>query len=378
MGNGPVAQPVAFNVAQEDAHPVARRGVRPVLTDDLLHACARLCGKPLAPGEGGHALDQRTGAVEVEAMHALPPGPVEVRLPVAPEPAIGRPRKVHGRLAPGGLHGRGPDRSGAGIRARLRGGPVGRGGLRGGCGLPCGFRRPLGVPTRLLALRLGVLARLLALQFGFLPRCVRRPGRGGAQVAAGPGMHLAQLLQLAVADAGAFREKPLEYPGTGREGRGLLHQRAVAVQGVAEDGAERHRLALVPDARAEVVPGGHDLAALGREGVDGSAVAPAGGRMADVARDPSERVVVRGGVGVGRAGLGRAGLPHAVRAGPAVRLPGIAPRTVRDVVERRLLGLGPRPALRQIPTDVRVRHRHVGLVFGRRSARSKAMGERLT
>ena len=75
-------------------------------------------------------------------------------------------------------------------------------------------------------------------------------------------MDVAQLLQLAFADPGALGENPLEYPGAGREGRGLLHQRAVAVEGLAEGGAERDRLALVPDAGAEVVPGRQNLGAF--------------------------------------------------------------------------------------------------------------------
>ena len=174
-------------------------------------------------------------------MHALPLGPVEMRLPVVPEPAIGRPGKVRaGRLAPGGCLGGRRDRGGLapGFPARLRGRTVGLCDLRRGRCVPLfGFRRPLGVPPRLLALPLGILA------------CrVGGPGGGGAQVPAGAGMHLAHLLQLAVADAGALGEKPLEYLGTGREGRGLPHQRAVAVDGLAEGGAERHGLALVPDA----------------------------------------------------------------------------------------------------------------------------------
>ena len=73
---------------------------------------------------------------------------------------------------------------------------------------------------------------------------------------------------------GALREKPVEHPGPGPEGRGLPHQRAVAVEGLAEGGTERDGLALVPDARAQLVAGRHDLAALGREGVHGRAMAP--------------------------------------------------------------------------------------------------------
>ena len=50
-------------------------------------------------------------------MLALPPGPVEVRLPVAPEPAIGRPGQVRaGRLAPRGRLGGRPDRGGLACR----------------------------------------------------------------------------------------------------------------------------------------------------------------------------------------------------------------------------------------------------------------------
>ena len=192
---------------------------------------------------------------------------------------------------------------------------------------------------RACSLSVSVSWRACSLAPSVFCRACARPGGGGAEVPAGPCMHLAQLPQLAVADAGALGEKPLEYPGTGPEGRGLLHQHAVAVQGLAEGRAERDGIALVPDTRAEVVPGGQNFGPLGREGVDGSAVAPARDRVADLACDPDQRVVVRGGGGVGRAGLGRAGLAHAVRAGPAVRLPGIAPRAVRDVVERRLLGL---------------------------------------
>ncbi|MDE0173686.1 MAG: hypothetical protein OYH76_00550 [Defluviicoccus sp.] len=49
-----------------------------MLTDDLLQTHARLGGKPLAPGEGGEALDERGGSVEVEVMLVLPPGPEKV------------------------------------------------------------------------------------------------------------------------------------------------------------------------------------------------------------------------------------------------------------------------------------------------------------
>ena len=169
------------------------------------------------------------GAVEIESVHALQLGPAAMNAPVAPEPAIGVLRKIRpAGLAPGRLPGRRPDRGGApaGILARPRGRPVGLGGLcGGGCVTPRGLGRPLRVPALPLALRLGVLTR-----------CVGGPDRRGAEVAAGPGMDVAQLLQLGLSNPGALREKPLEYLGAGRERSRLLHERAVPVQGLAEGG----------------------------------------------------------------------------------------------------------------------------------------------
>ena len=191
---------------------------------------------------------------------------------------------------------------------------------------------------------------------------VRVPGRDGAQVAADPGMDVPKLPQLAFADPGALREKPLEHPRTGPERRGLPHQRAVTVEGLAEGGAERHRLALVPGAGAQLVPGRQNLCALGRERVHRRAMAPAVDRMANLA---------------GRCAPARCRWPPARRSAPSpwrlVRRRGRAwapppahPAThaLGDVIERRLLGLRARPALGQIRPDVAVGDGPLRLVLG--------------
>ena len=192
------------------------------------------------------------------------------------------------------------------------------------------------------------------------PLPMHLPHHGRAAVAAGALVQGLEVVEVVGVDARALGQQALEDPRFGPKRCSLPHQRPVPLQGLAEGRAQRHCLAFIARPFAQRIPGRQNLGTLRREGVHRRAVAPAGDRVADVPCDTLAEVVVRRGVGVGRAGL-----PHAVRAGPAAahRFPGIAPRAVRDVVERRLLGLGARPALRQIPTDFRVRHRHVGIVL---------------
>ena len=64
------------------------------------------------------------------------------------------------------------------------------------------------------------------------------------------------------------------------------------VEGLAERGAERDGVAVLAGAFAQLVPGGENLAAFRREGVHRRAMAPAGDRMTDLARDARDRVVI--------------------------------------------------------------------------------------
>jgi len=89
----------------------------------------------------------------------------------------------------------------------------------------------------------------------------------------------------------------------------------VPVESLAEGGAERNGIALVPDAGAEVASGSQHLRALGRERVHRRAVAPAVDSVPDVACDAHDCVVVGG-----FAGLGRSYLTFAVISVPNVSL----------------------------------------------------------
>ena len=192
-----------------------------------------------------------------------------------------------------------------------------------------------------------------------LPCGMRRLARDRAQVLAGPGMLLAELLDFAFTDTGALYQQALEHLRLATEHRCLLHQCAVPVQGLAEGRAQRHRLALFAGPFAQLFPRRQHLDSLRRERVDGRAVTPAVDRVADFPRDAHDRVVVRR-----RVGLGCLSPPIYGSRPMPLRLPTIPPRAVRDVVERRFLGLRARPALRQIRPHVAVRDRHVGLVLG--------------
>ena len=192
-------------------------------------------------------------------------------------------------------------------------------------------------------------------------------------------MLFAELLDLARANAGALGQQALEHLRTGMEHSRLLHQRTVAIEGLAEGRAQRHRLALVARPLPQLVPGGENLGALGGEGVHGSAVAPAVDRMTDLIGDADDRVVVCSGPGLGRLSLPIAETDMLPSIGAAASIPDtgppklcaelssfarIPPFAVGDVVERRLLGHRPRPPLGQIGPHVAVQHRPLRLVFG--------------
>ena len=225
-----VAPPVPFQVTHEVPQPVARPGMRAVVHDGLLETPARPGGQPLPAGEGADAFDEPGGAVEVERMHTLFLRPAEMLLPLPPEPAIGRLRKLRCLCpTPGGLFGR--RASGGGLPVKLFQGR--------GCGtdLSCaGLRR---VDAR-LALRFALLRSLR----NPLPLPVRRRfADDRAPELAGPGMHFPQLLQLPLADAGALGQQALEGVWARPERCSLLQQRAVPVEGVAESLAIRYATA---------------------------------------------------------------------------------------------------------------------------------------
>ena len=236
-----VAPPVAFRVPEIVPQPVASGDMRAVLHDDLLETSARLGRQPLPAGVGGDAPGERVRAVEVEGMHALLLRPAEMRAPLPVEPAVGRLRKVlRPGIAANRFRGRRPDRGGLSgrIAAGLRGASAGSRGLSDGeAGLLC----RLGLPVRVL------------------PCGVSGPSPGRAQVLAGAGMHLAKLRQIPFADAGALGEKPVEGSWARAERCRLFKESAVPVDGLAESGARRHRVALFAGAGTELVPGCQNL-----------------------------------------------------------------------------------------------------------------------
>ena len=85
----------------------------------------------------------------------------------------------------------------------------------------------------------------------------------------------------------------LKVRGSAPERSGLLYQRAVAVEGLAEGGAERDRVPFLAGAGAELVPGCQHFLSLGRERIHHRAMAPTVDRMADVPGDADQPVVVR-------------------------------------------------------------------------------------
>ena len=116
--------------------------------------------------------------------------------------------------------------------------PVGRGlGFR--AGHSC-FRSPgrQGLFGSGLGSRCGNPGRYGLDDLRFFVRCVLArpvggPGRHGPQILAGARVLSAELLDFALADTGAFGHQALEHLRTTAEGRGLLHQRAVPVEGLA-------------------------------------------------------------------------------------------------------------------------------------------------
>ena len=169
-------------------------------------------------------------------------------------------------------------------------------------------------------------------------------------------MHFPQFLQVALTDAGALGQQALEDLRARLEGYRLLHQRAVALEGLAEGRAQRHRIALVTGPLTQLVPRLQDLGALGREGVHRRAMAPSVHHVTDFPGDADDRVVVRR-----RVSLDRLSTPFAGSRPMPLLFPGIAPFAIGRVVERRLLGLRTRPALRQIRPHVAVCDRNVCL-----------------
>ena len=131
---------------------------------------------------------------------------------------------------------------------------------------------------------------------------LRRPRRlagDRAAIAAGPGVYFLELGDLALGDPGAFGQQVLEHPRPGTEHCCPLHQRTVAIEGLAEGRAKRHCVTLVARPLAQLVPRRQDLGALGRERVHRRAVVPAVDGVADFMGDAHDRVVVRRGLCLG-------------------------------------------------------------------------------
>ena len=91
--------------------------------------------------------------------------------------------------------------------------------------------------------------------------------------------------------------------------------------------------------------------ASGGEFIDGGAVAPAEGFVPYFSGDANNGIVVCNEVP--RLSGPRAMLPF------SCLLPLIPPSAIRDVIERRFLGLRARPAVRQMRADVRIHDRGV-------------------
>ena len=123
----------------------------------------------------------------------------------------------------------------------------------------------------------------------------------------------------------------------------------MAVEGLAIGFAQSHRIALCAGPRAQLVSGRQDFLPADGEGVHRRAMAPGEGGALHVPRDPCQRVVVRRSTG-----LGQLVMPQVAGDAPAFPdvFPPILPVAHGHVIERRLLGHGPRPALRQPGPDL--------------------------
>ena len=125
------------------------------------------------------------------------------------------------------------------------------------------------------------------------------PHEGRAPVAVCVVVQRLELLKFLAPDAAALGEQRGQGLRPGTEGCRLFQQHRVPVEDLAEGGAQHHRLALLVGPRAQLVPGGQHLGALGCERVDHRAVTPPIDRMANLVGDAHDRVVVCRGPGLG-------------------------------------------------------------------------------
>ena len=117
----------------------------------------------------------------------------------------------------------------------------------------------------------------------------------------------------------------------------LPHQCAVAVKGLAEGRAQRHRVAVCVGSLAQIVSRRQHPRPLGGECVHRRAVAPAGDGVADFFGNADDRVVVRSGVSLGLS-LGCLPIPVAWAAMPGARRQG---RSVADARPRTFVRIAP-------------------------------------
>ena len=213
--------------------------------------------------------------------------------------------------------------------------------------------------------------RLFGRLSSFPPDPMDLPHRGRPPVAARPGMELFEGVEIPAPDAAAFGKQGSVFVRPGAEGSGLLEQRGVAGEGFPELPAERHAIAFDPGAFAQGVPGRQDLPAAVGEGGNGPGMTPAEGGAPDIPRNAGERVVVRRPVDLVRTVRPFSGGPAAIppdTLAPDLLLPDllspVLPFPIGHVVERRLLGLGARPAFGQPGPDLGVGHGGFPVVAG--------------
>ena len=164
-----------------------------------------------------------------------------------------------------------------------------------------------------------------------------------------------EAIEVVGADSAPLGEQPLEHGGPCAEGLGHFQQHRVAGEGVRECRSKGHAIVTRPDPGA--VPGilSQHRRAAGREFIDGAAVAPAECLVPYLSGNAHKDIVVR------RRSRSLSGL-HAMLVFSGV-LALVPPCAIRDVIERRLLGPGARPAFGQMRPDIGVHDRAIALIL---------------
>ena len=174
-------------------------------------------------------------------------------------------------------------------------------------------------------------------------------------------MEILEGVEVLAGDAAALGQQGSEFVRPGAEGLGLFQQHRMAGERLAVGSAERHGVAFNAGSFAEIVVRRQNLPAAVYERRHRLGVTPAEGGAPDIPRDAGQGVVVRRRTDIPHLALGFARRAASVL--PDI-LPAVFPYAIGHVVERRLLRLRARPALRQISPDPGVSHRRFPVVVG--------------